>query len=220
MPIKDKVETGATITLALCALVVTGALVRREFFPPPPENGPKPPALIEEWQRFANSDQSLGSQSAVSKIVVFSDFQCPFCKQLAGSIRTLLAKHGKDILVYHRNFPLESIHPEAKPAAVAAICATRQGRFHEYHDYLFDHQATLASLDWTTAAIEVGVQDSTLFRECLSDSTVSLTLTNDSIAAAELHIKGTPLVMVNGWLFDGTPSAAQIEEVLAIKKGN
>jgi protein-disulfide isomerase len=188
------------------------------FFAPSPGNGPPPPTLIEEWQRFANSEQSLGSRSATSKIVVFSDFQCPFCKQLAGSIRTLLAKHGTDILVYHRNFPLESIHPEARPAAIAAVCATRQGRFPEYHDYLFDHQATLASLDWTTAAIEVGVQDSMLFRHCLSDTTVSFTLTDDSIAAAALDIKGTPLVMVNGWLFDGTPSAVQIEEALTTKR--
>ena len=215
MKLKSVVENGVSGTLAVCAVFVTVMLARREFFPPPDPNTPQPPQLVKQWESYATGDERIGAARAPVTVVVFSDFQCPFCKQLSASLRSVRSKHpAGDIAIVHRNYPLTRIHPYARPAAVAAQCAARQGRFEQYHDLLFAKQDSLGSVDWWGSAQQVGVADSSAFTLCLQDQAVASALRADSLAAEALRITGTPLVMINGWLFDGTPSEQAIEEVI------
>ena len=82
------------------------------------------------------------------EIVVFSDFQCPFCAQFAAPIRELETKgiEGVATTVQFKYFPL-SFHPDAQLAAQAALAAKEQGKFWEMHDLLFDHQEALTPRD-------------------------------------------------------------------------
>jgi protein-disulfide isomerase len=85
---------------------------------------------------------STGPADAWVTIVEFSDFECPYCAAVQGTLRTVLSTAGSDVRRVWKNFPL-SFHAGARPTAIAAECARVQGRFWEFHDLVFAGQATL-----------------------------------------------------------------------------
>ena len=90
-----------------------------------------------------DDDPVKGNLNAPITIVEFSDFQCPFCAKFhSTTLPQLEASYidsGKVKFVY-RDFPIQSIHPNAVPAALASECADEQGMFWEYHDLVFENQ--------------------------------------------------------------------------------
>src|SRR6476661_7908411 len=83
------------------------------------------------------SEPSLGTPGAPVVIVEFSDFQCPYCKEEAKMLRqNLLTAYPTQVRLYFKTFPLESLHPWAKPAAIASRCIYQQqpGAFWTFHD--------------------------------------------------------------------------------------
>ncbi len=79
-------------------------------------------------------------------LVEFSDFQCPYCKAEAQEIRkNLLTTYPTQVRLYFKTFPLESLHPWAKAAAIASKCVAKQNAdaFWTYHDWVFEHQAEI-----------------------------------------------------------------------------
>jgi protein-disulfide isomerase len=97
-----------------------------------------PPLKISE-----NNDPVIGDIDATITIIEFSDFQCPFCAKFhVQTLPTIMDEYinkGTVKLVF-RDFPIQSIHPNAVPASVAAECANEQGKFKEMHDILFEKQ--------------------------------------------------------------------------------
>jgi protein-disulfide isomerase len=127
---------GARIVGALPVAVFEGAIEEALK-----GNGPKPGT--EEYVEVAARAgvPVIGSQDAPVTIVEFSDFECPFCgrffKETYPRLKARYIDTGKVKIVF-RHFPLVSIHPSASNAAIAAECASRQGKFAEYHDTLFE----------------------------------------------------------------------------------
>ena len=94
------------------------------------------------------SNPPLGSTNASVTsvtIVVFSDYQCPYCARLEPTLKQLLQQNEGKIKIYFRDFPLSSIHPFSEKAAEASRCAAEQGKYWEYHDMLFQKQNEWAS---------------------------------------------------------------------------
>jgi len=91
----------------------------------------------------ADNDPIIGNPDAPITIIEFSDFQCPFCARFYSQTLPLIYEEyiepGKVKLVF-RDYPIQSIHPNAVPAAVASECANEQGKFKEMHDMLFEKQ--------------------------------------------------------------------------------
>ena len=90
-----------------------------------------------------DNDPIIGDPNAPITIIEFSDFQCPFCARFHVETLPLIMNEyindGQVKLVF-RDFPIQSIHPNALPASVAAECANEQGKFKEMHDVLFENQ--------------------------------------------------------------------------------
>lgn len=204
---KSLLDKLSTITIMSCVLFATGLLAKRELSAPP---DPSKPRAVNDWQAYAIGDERIGSLSAPVTITEFSDFQCPYCAKLFATLGPIIARHSGDVAIVFRNYPLKT-HPFARPAAIAASCAAAQGRFVEYHDYLFGHQDSLSLLDWTRVAASVGVRDTSGFHQCLSSPEVARRLVADSTDARRLGVRGTPTVVVNGWLLPGTPTVEQLE---------
>ena len=88
-----------------------------------------------------------GPKDAPVTIVMFSDFQCPFCAQAVPIVDDVLKAYPNDVNFVMKQFPLRQIHPNADPAARAAIAAGKQGKFWEMHDELYKNNRNLTPGD-------------------------------------------------------------------------
>jgi protein-disulfide isomerase len=210
-----RLETAATGVLAICAVAITLMWAWREFQPRPSLNAPPPPILEDNWEEYAVGDARIGPRDASVVIVEFSDFQCPYCRSLFQKIDSVRSLYPSQVALVYRNFPLSRIHPQAFPAAIAAMCASFQGSFGAYHDALFRRQDSLATTDWANLATQAGVADTNEFRRCLSEPRAARLVRADSVAGAKLRVTGTPMVMINGWRINGTPTDDELRRLIA-----
>jgi protein-disulfide isomerase len=143
-----------------------------------------------------------GAAGAPVTVVEFSDFECPFCKQTHPTLKQLLERYPDKVRLAYRDFPLDSIHPQARRAAEAARCAQDQGKFWEYHDVLFAQSPQLALEDLRRYAGQVGL-DVTKFDGCLAAGTHKAAVQRDLDEGNRLGITGTPAFFINGRTLTG-----------------
>ena len=157
-------------------------------------------------EALSDDDPAKGDPDAPLVIVEFSDFQCPFCGRFYEQTLPLLERDyidtGKARLVY-RDMPLESIHPQAPAAHIAAECAGDQGMFWEYHDLLFDRQGEWsrlqpAALEGALAgyAGELGLDGT--FAECVRSPEAAREMQLDLAQALGMGLTGTPTFLIGG----------------------
>lgn len=193
----------AVTVLSLCALVTTGLVVRRELFAPSPvAAAPAPGVRIPTWESFAREGHRMGPARAPVTIVVFSDFECPFCAVLMDRLRTLRQAHPAEVAVVYRHFPVNG-HAHAEAAARASECAAGQGRFESFHDALFADRGSVGTLPWERFAERAGVPDMAKFKECVASTARVPALARDSMAARTLYVQGTPTLLVNERRYQG-----------------
>ena len=172
-------------------------------------------AITAAWPRLVQGARPLPPAAGTSGRVVveFSDYECPFCRTAHTSIERALAEAGGATLVY-RHLPLSSIHPQADPAARAAVCSEKQGRFTEMHRHLFETEGWRKDPDWGREALAVGITDTASFRTCLKDTATSRRLAEDRLMAERLGIKATPTFVSVGGTHLGVPTAENLRRLL------
>lgn len=87
-------------------------------------------------------DPTKGPATAKVTVVVFSDFECPFCVRFFPTVKQIEDTYKDSVRVVFKQFPLTQIHPFAQGAAEASLCANEQGKFWEFHDKLFSTPRT------------------------------------------------------------------------------
>jgi protein-disulfide isomerase len=153
----------------------------------------------------------LGADDAPITIVEFTDYECPFCgRYIRETYPALLAEYGDRMKYVVRNFPLSSIHPNARKAAEAAECAFDQGQFWEYHDVLFQNQEALDVPSLKTYADELGL-DVESFSTCLDSGAKREVVAADHRDALAHGVNGTPTFFVNGRMLVGAQQLAAFE---------
>jgi protein-disulfide isomerase len=145
---------------------------------------------------------SRGPADAPVVVIEFSDYQCPFCKRAEPTVTALMEKYPTQVRLVYRHLPLDQIHPRARPAAIAAVCAEQQGKFWEYHDTLFANQQALADADLEKYAATLGM-DADKFKACRADPASDSKVSADAAAARAAGLTGTPAFFVNGILVSG-----------------
>lgn len=161
-----------------------------------------------------------GGEKAKVTIVEFSDFQCPYCKKGADTLREVEKKYGNKIKVYFRDYPL-SFHERAKPAANASRCAMEQGKFWEAHDAMFAEQSKLKDED----LLELGKKlklDMTKYEPCVKNMQKLADIEADMRAGEDAGVSGTPAFFINGVFLSGALPMKKFEEVIdaELKKVN
>ena len=154
--------------------------------------------------------RTRGPVSAPVTILEWSDFQCPFCREAQPALGRLLAEFPEQVRLVFKDFPLRS-HELAVPAALAARCASAQGRFWEYHDLLFAAQPAFARDELVGYARRLGL-DVPRFTECLDAARLQGDVMADQSEGRAAGVRATPTFFVNGQKIEG---ALPIEEFRA-----
>jgi protein-disulfide isomerase len=150
-------------------------------------------------------EPSLGAPGADVVLVEFSDFQCPYCKEEAKMIReNLLKNYPQGVRLYFKTFPLESLHPWAKAAAVASRCVFKQqpAAFWTFHDWVFENQASILPENFKDKfmgwAKEQKDLDGNALGACLNDQAVVAEIDEEIRQGRELNVDRTPTIFING----------------------
>jgi protein-disulfide isomerase len=147
------------------------------------------------------------------EIVLFSDFQCPFCAQLAAPIRALqTSMPDAPVTIRFKHFPL-GIHPSAPLAHQAALAAAEQHKFWEMHDLLFANRSRVQREDVIGYARQLGL-DLPRFQQDLDSDRVKQAIAADKDEGARQRVEGTPTFFVNGRAYVGTRSLAQLRQIV------
>jgi protein-disulfide isomerase len=139
----------------------------------------------------------LGMRTARIALVLFSDFQCPFCRRFAIEVLPQLKRQYVDsgqLQVAFRHLPLDGIHPRARAAAEAAECAARQDGFWPFHDRLFLNASALEVQNLRGHAETIGLNVAK-FDTCLNGEAVGHVQRDQQIAEA-LGLGVTPTLMI------------------------
>ena len=175
----------------------TGASMGNANPTPSPEVVPAA-NIAEVIDPVTDEDHVRGNASAKVTIIEYSDFQCPFCSTLHPTLKRVMEENADDVRWVYRHFPLESIHPEARPAAIASECVASLGgdaAFWNYADKLFVNQGTLGSATFASLAAEVGV-DAGAFANCLTSGEFESKIDAHMTDAVEVGGTGTPHTIV------------------------
>ena len=168
-----------------------------------------------EAPRFeiAGGGPTRGPADAPIKLVEFSDYQCPFCKNAEAVVEQVLERYPNQVQLVFRQFPLDNIHPQARAAAEAAMCAGDQGKFWEYHEALFRHTPKLGEAELGQYATQIGL-DRAAFDACLAEDRHAATVQADVEAGQAIGVSGTPAFYVNGLPVSGARSVEQFAVVI------
>ena len=157
----------------------------------------------------------LGDADAIVTLVEFSDYDCPFCRRHKDQVMPDLVKNYVDtgkMKYVMREFPL-AMHPNAKGAAQAALCAGDQGEYWQMHDKMFANQRKLEVENLKTFAAELGL-DTTAFDACLDDGKYAKQVSDDLTAGGRMGITGTP-AFVLGLTDPRDPNKANVTEFIS-----
>ena len=213
-------ERVSSAVLTIAAVVLVVIVIRREFVQRRNTAAPyslEPLKVTDvQWKQVLENSIGLDSfqASAPNRLVIFADLECPACaryhqtelKKVRESLRANLA-------VAYVHLPL-SIHRFAIRAAHAAECAYAQGKFDEFLETVFSAQDSIGLAPWSTFAYRSGVADPSRFERCMGSDTVPARVLAGQDLAAELRIRATPTVMVDGWLFRRPLTKDEVLEVI------
>jgi protein-disulfide isomerase len=176
-------------------------------------DAPDAPALPPAKVDLRPDDPVKGAASAPVTIVLFSDFQCPFCSRVEPTLKQVEKEYAGKVKIAWKHQPLVSIHPNAMPAALAAEAAREQGKFWQMHDKLFADQGALASAPYERYAKELGL-DVQRFKSAYESGKYRSRVEEDQRLAARLGIGGTPTMVVNGERVVGAVPFEQLKSVI------
>lgn len=203
-------KVGWIIFSAIVVLVLGGLIAWQRIANPPVDlSGFENNSVIAAAEQNGNiADHTKGSSDNKILLVEYGDYQCPSCGAAHPNLATLMEEYGDSVTLVFRNFPLTSIHPNARAAAAVAEAAGLQGKFWEMHDMLYENQN-----DWSNANSDQRVTifngyantlnlDATKFTEDLASTGVSSKVNFDMELGKTAGAQATPSFFLNGEALD------------------
>jgi len=148
-----------------------------------------------------------GPAEAPIRVVEFSDFLCPFCRQIASAFAGYIPQSANRVVVYFKNYPLDSacnstlkqaVHSGACNVALGGICANEQGKFWPYHDRVFSAPPTNPQVsDVVSMAREAGL-DAGALEACVNNPATRQKLGTEIAEGIQAQVQGTPTLFING----------------------
>lgn len=162
-----------------------------------------------------------GPDDALVTIVMWSDYECPFCQRVEPTLTRLMNEHGNNLRIVWRDNPLP-FHQNAGPAAQAALEAYAQGgneKFWAMHGVLFENRAALTRPDLERYAQQLNL-DMNRFRRALDTNAHQASITRDQAAANQLGARGTPAFFINGVNLSGAQPYENFDRIVRQELAN
>jgi protein-disulfide isomerase len=197
-------QVKAELAAAKSELADIGARVKKlEEVPKPGVPTPRPGSPDPAARYKVKVDDAFvrGVSDAKVTLVIFSDFQCPFCARVQPTIRDLEKHYGSDLRFVAKHNPL-AFHNKAELAAQAAEAAGKQGKFFEMHDRLYENARDITDAKIADWAKELKLDVSKLKRDMDSTEVLDRVKAHKE-QAATLGARGTPAFFVNGRYLSG-----------------
>ena len=170
------------------------------------------------------ADHVEGKADSKVILVEYGDYQCPSCGNAYPNVKTIMDEYGDRIALVFRNFPLTSIHPNAKVAAASAEAAGLQGKYWEMHDLLYQNQSAWETLDankrtdgFVSFANQLNL-DTTKFKADLTNAEINKKISYDMTLGKENDVSATPTFFLNGEKLDDATAGGIVHgDLKAIK---
>ncbi|MFA6307161.1 MAG: thioredoxin domain-containing protein [Patescibacteria group bacterium] len=158
------------------------------------------------------TDHIFGEAKASAQIIIYSNFECPFCAEFSQTIKKVEENFKDKVAIAYRHYPLPG-YPEAEKAAEAAECAAEQGKFWQMHDKLFaDNTAGRMSIEqFKIDAADLGLNQEQ-FNQCLDGGKYENKIGEQAAEGAGAGVTGTPTFFVNDYIY---PGAYPFEDFIA-----
>jgi protein-disulfide isomerase len=179
--------------------------------------------FLDKLEHLPTDGPAFGPADAKVTLVVFSDFECPYCRQLAKTLRdNIPQKFPNNVRVIYKDFPIDSIHPWAHAAAEAAHCIADEKipAFWAFHDWIFEHQQELNPANLRGKTLDFAKQnelDTAKLASCI-DTHASAAAVDQSLKAGQgLQIEQTPTLFINGRTVGGAISWDQLQSLIDLE---
>ena len=170
-----------------------------------------PPGVVQ-------NGQVLGQANAPVTIDEWADFQCPACgiyvRNTEPQIRTTYVANGQVKIVFH-DFAFLGV--ESNWAAEAALCASDQGKFWDYHDKLYasqrgENQGAFTKDNLKKFGTDMGLGPS--FAACVDSGKYAQSVRDEQKAGQDVGVKATPTLFVNGQKYEGVYSIDEMKKII------
>jgi NhaA family Na+:H+ antiporter len=172
-----------------------------------------PPMPAQLDPPLGPGDHVTGADAAPFELLMYGDFQCPYCTAAQGSVRRVRERLGDELRFAFRHFPIEELHPDARRAAEAAEAAAAQGAFWAMHDALYSSGGRLHEDEIVATAAALGL-DAERLRAELRDGTHAARVEGDRESGVRSGVTGTPAFFANGRLVAGAFDAGSLIEAI------
>lgn len=227
---ENKKELSLSTSIIVSGIVIAGAILigfswlKNEPSPKSKETIKNVQNDIQTLQKvppISVGDKVLGNRNAKITVIEYADFQCPFCgrfyKDAGETIKNDYVNKGLVSFVY-RDFAF--LGDESIKSAEAAKCADDQGKFWEYHDYLFTHQkgenqGNFSNKNLKSFASELGL-NTVVFNKCLDSNKYQQAVLDETSAGSQAGVEGTPksFILKNGEVVDTIDGAEPSNSVI------
>ncbi len=208
------------IIFTVVVVGVLGGLVAwaRISNPPTDLTGVENNSVISALQQNGNiADHVTGSDSKKVILLEYGDFQCPSCGGAHPGVKALIEEYGDKVTFIFRNFPLTTIHPNARAASAVAEAAGLQGKYWEMHDLLYENQNDWSSLDASkrTATFDTYAEslklDMDKYNTDLVSSEVNKKISFDQALGKSVSVSATPTFFLNGEKVDDATAGSLVQ---------
>ena len=210
----------AWIIFGSVIVVVFGGLIiySRSANPPIDVSNVDTNTVIAASEQNGNiADHTFGNTDSKVTLIEYGDFQCPSCGGAHPQIKSITEDYKDKVAFIYRNFPLTSLHPNAKAAASAVEAAGLQGKYWDMHNLIFESQSEWGTLSGTARtdqfvsyASQLGL-DQAKFTTDLAASGVTKKINFDLALGKKLGVNATPTFYLNGEKLSDEVSSALVQ---------
>lgn len=219
---KDTMLNIALVVVSVSAVVLTGTALATTLRAPSGPRDPEPGSQVlavpvKDWEALTQHGHRVGEATAAITVVEFADFQCSYCAGAAATLDSLRAAYPNQVAVLYRHYPLTRIHPHARGASIASVCAERQGAFKPFHDALYAFQDSIGKRPWSWFALRAGLLDTAALAHCIAnDRSAPATVDRDVADGDRIGVSGTPTVLINGHRLLAAPTYDVVDSIARV----